>query len=113
MLQNIGIYYVFATLAPQKPPKRSILAIFGPTMSAARRLAIKIAPNLGAKQNCLKPDDARKGNHEPTVSTTLSPSHKVLRIIRAKAEKTPMCSVSLVAMELKGLAAPGEALKNK
>ena len=32
--------------------------------------------------------------------------------MRAKAEKTPMCSVSLIAIELKGLAAPGEALKN-
>ena len=30
----------------------------------------------------------------------------------AKAKKTPMCSVSLIAIELKGLAAPGEALKN-
>ena len=32
--------------------------------------------------------------------------------MRAKAKKTPMCSVSLIAIELKGLAAPGEALKN-
>ena len=31
--------------------------------------------------------------------------------MRAKANKTPMCSVSLIAIELKGLAAPGEALK--
>ena len=31
--------------------------------------------------------------------------------MRAKAKKTPMCSVSLIAIELKGLAAPGEALK--
>ena len=40
------------------------------------------------------------------------PSHKVPRITRAKAKKAPMCSVSLIAIELKGLAAPGEALKN-
>ena len=33
--------------------------------------------------------------------------------MRAKAKKAPMCSVSLIAIELKGLAAPGEALKNK
>ena len=30
----------------------------------------------------------------------------------AKAKKTPMCSVSLIAIKLKGLVAPGEALKN-
>ena len=30
----------------------------------------------------------------------------------AEAMKTPMCSVNLIAIELKGLAAPGEALKN-
>ena len=32
--------------------------------------------------------------------------------MRAKAKKTPMCSASLIARKLKGLAAPGEALKN-
>ena len=32
--------------------------------------------------------------------------------MRAKAKKTPMFSVILVAIRLKGLAAPGEALKN-
>ena len=31
--------------------------------------------------------------------------------MRAKAKKSPMCSVSLIAIELKGLAALGEALK--
>ena len=31
--------------------------------------------------------------------------------MRAKAKKTPMCSVSLIAIDLKGLAALGEALK--
>ena len=45
------------------------------------------------------------------VNKTPTPSHKVPRIMRAKAKKTPMCSVSLIAIELKGLAAPGEALK--
>ena len=34
------------------------------------------------------------------------------RIMRAKAKKTTLCPVSLLAIELKGLAAPGEALKN-
>ena len=32
--------------------------------------------------------------------------------MRAEAKKTPMCSVSLIEIELKGLAAPGEALNN-
>ena len=32
--------------------------------------------------------------------------------MRTKAKKAPMCSVSLIAEELEGLAAPGEALKN-
>ena len=31
--------------------------------------------------------------------------------MRAKAKKAPMCSVSLIAIELKGLAASAEALK--
>ena len=31
---------------------------------------------------------------------------------RTKAKKAPMCSVSLIAIELKGMAALGEALKN-
>ena len=46
-----------------------------------------------------------------TMSTNPLSSHKVPRIMRAKAKKTPMCSVSLIAIELKGLAAPAEALK--
>ena len=33
--------------------------------------------------------------------------------MRAKAKKTPMCKVRILAIELKGLAAPGEALKIK
>ena len=31
--------------------------------------------------------------------------------MKAKAKKTLMCSVMLIAIKLKGLAAPGEALK--
>ena len=31
--------------------------------------------------------------------------------MRAKAKNAPMCSVGLIAIKLKGLAAPGEALK--
>ena len=33
--------------------------------------------------------------------------------MRAKAKKTPMCSANLISIELKGLAAPGDALKNQ
>ena len=89
------------------------MAIFGPIMSATPQFEVQIGPNLAPHKQYLKPDDARKGHHEPTMSTKTSPpSHKVPRIMRAKAKKTPMCSVSLIAIELKGLAAPGEALKN-
>ena len=34
------------------------------------------------------------------------------RIMKAKAKKILLCPVSLIAIALKGLAAPGEALKN-
>ena len=69
MLQNTAIYWVFATLAPQKHPRRSILAIFGPTMSATPQFGVQIGPNLAPYKQNLKPDDARKGDHEPTMST--------------------------------------------
>ena len=105
MLQNIAIDWVFATLAPQKPSKMSILAILGPTMSATPQFGVKIRPNQAKCGQYLGPDEARK------CKIPLS-SHKVLRIMRAKAKKTPMCSASLIAIKLKGLAAPGEALKN-
>ena len=98
MLQNIAIYLVFATLAPQKQPRRSILAILGPTMSATPQFGVHIGPN--------------QAPYRRYVNKTPPPSHKVPRIMRAKSKKTPMCSVSLIAIELKGLAAPGEALKN-
>ena len=69
MLQNIAIYQVFATLAPQKHPRRSILAIFGPIMSATPQFEVQIGPDLAPYKQYLKPDDARKGYHEPTMST--------------------------------------------
>ena len=87
------------------------MAIFGPTMSATPQFGVQGGPNLAPYRQYLKPDDGRKGYHKPTMSTKHSPpSHKVPRIMRAKAK--PMCPVSLIAIELKGLAAPGEALKN-
>ena len=69
MIQNIAIYYVLATLVPQKHPKRSISAIFGPTMSATPEFGIQIEPNLTPYKQYVKPDDARKGYHKPTMST--------------------------------------------
>ena len=68
MLQNITIYYIFATLAPQKHPRRSILAIFGPTMSATPQFGVQIGPNLAPYRQYLKPIEARKGYHEPPMS---------------------------------------------
>ena len=69
MLRNITIYFAFATLVPQKQPKKSILAIFGPTMSAKPQFGVSIGPNLAPHKQYLEPDDARKGYHEPTMST--------------------------------------------
>ena len=66
MCQNT-IYEVFAPLAPQWHPRRSILAIFGPTMSATLQFGIQFGPNLAPYSRYPKPDDARKGYHEPTI----------------------------------------------
>ena len=111
MLQNITIYYVFATLAPQ----RSTLDILGPTMSATPQFGVKVGPHMAPWAQYLEPDDGRQKMLPRAYNinkTTLS-SHKVPRIMRAKAKKTPTCSASLIAIKLnKGLAAPGEALKN-
>ena len=92
MLQYIAVYYVFATLAPQKHPKRPILAI----LSATPLFGVKIGAEAAPCTKLLKPNDARKGYHEPTMSNkTPLPSHKVHKIMRTKAKKAPMCSVSL------------------
>ena len=69
MLQNTSIYYVFATLAPQKHPKISILVILGSTISATPQCGIKIGPHLAPSKESLKPDDGKKGYHEPTMPT--------------------------------------------
>ena len=69
MLQHTAIYAVFATLAPQKHPKRFVLATFGATMSAAPQFGLKIVPHLAPCQQYLKPDDVKKGYHETTMST--------------------------------------------
>ena len=72
------------------------MAIFGPTNSATPQFGVQSGPNLAPFYQYLEADDARKGYHEPTMST-----------------KPPVRRpVSLIAIELKGLAAPGEALEN-
>ena len=82
-------------------------------MSDAPQFGVKIGSILAQCEQYLKPDDTRKSKPRAyKVNKTSFPSHKVPRIMRAKAKKAPMCSVSLLAIELKGLAAPGEALKN-
>ena len=112
MLQNTAICYVFAPSAPQKLPERSILAIFGSTMSATPQCGVKIGPNLAPSKQHLKPDDARKGYHEPTMPTRHLSKSQGLQNYEGKGQEGSMCAVSLIAIELKGLAAPGEALKN-
>ena len=82
-------------------------------MSATPQFGIEIGAHLAPCKPYLSLHDAKKGNHNPTMSNKMRlPSHKVLRIKRAKAKKAPMSSVSLLAIELKELAA-GEALKNR
>ena len=111
--KNTTIYYVFATLAPQKHPKSSILARIDPTISARPQFEVKIESNLASCKPCLKLDDPRKGHHKPSTSNKIpTPSHNVPKTMTAKAKNAPMSSASLIAIELKGLAAPGEALKN-
>ena len=100
MLQNIAIHYVFATLAPQKHPMRSILAIFGPIMSATSQFGVKIGPSLAKCKQCPKPDDARSGY----PSESQGPQN-----YEGQAKKAPMCSESLVAIELKGTGGTGRS----
>ena len=64
-------------------------------MSATPQLGVKIRSNLACN-----------------VKKTPLPSHKVPKIMRAQAKKESMCSVRLLAIEFKGLATPGEALKS-
>ena len=89
------------------------MATFGPTMSATHQFGGKIGYNLAPCQQYLKPDDAREGYHEPTVLTKPLSKSPGPQNYEGQGQKAPMCSVSLFAIDLKGLAAPGEALKNK
>ena len=80
MLENIRIYLVFATLAHQKDPKRSILAIPCPTMSATPSFEDNIGPNLEPKKQYPKPDGARKGYkyHKPAMSTKPTSNSRIM-----------------------------------
>ena len=60
------IYYFFNTLAPQRHPKRPILAIFGPAMSATPLFGDKIGPHLAPYESHVQPDDP--SHHKPTMS---------------------------------------------
>ena len=91
--------------------KRSIVAIFGPTMSATLQFGIKIGPNLAPQyKQHLKPDDARRGYHEPTMFT--KPPSKSEGPQNCGGQGQVVCSINLIAMELEGPAAPGKALKS-
>ena len=82
-------------------------------MSATPQFGVKIGAHRAQCKPYLKLHDAEKGHHNPTMSNQIPlPSHKVFRIMGVKAKKAPMSSASLIAIEIKGLAAPGEALKN-
>ena len=82
-------------------------------MSATPQFGVKIGSHLAQCKPYLKLHDAKKGHDNLTMSNKIPlPSHKVFRIMGVKAKKAPMSSVSLIAIELQGLAAPGEALKH-
>ena len=67
--------------------------------------------NLAPSKQYLKPDDARKGYNEPTMPTRHSSKSQGPRNHEGQDQENSML-VSLITMEVKGLAAPGEALKN-
>ena len=113
MLQDISIYYGFAKLALQKHPKRSRMATFGPIMPARPRFKLKIGSNLRPSKPNLRPNVPGNAHLEPTMSSnTHLPCHKVLMSMMPKPKQSLMWSRTRIAIELKGLAAPGEALKN-
>ena len=59
----------------------------------------------------LKSDDARKGYHKPTMPPKPPSKSQGLQNYEGQGQQVSMCSASLIAIELKGLAALGEALK--
>ena len=87
------------------------MAIFGSTMSATPQCGVKIGPNLVPRKQYLKPDDTRKGYHEPTMPTRHLSKSQGPQNYEGQGQEGSMCAVSLIAIELKGLAAPGKALK--
>ena len=103
----------FCHIGTQGHPKRSALPILGRTISATPRSGVEIRPNLAPCDAYLEPGDPRKKQPRTcNVNRNPNPRHKVPRIIRATAKIASMCSSSLIAIEIEGLAASGEALKN-
>ena len=89
MLQNIAIYYVFATLAHQKHPKGSILAVFGPSMSATPQFGIKIGAYVAPCRPYLKLHNAKKGNHNPKMSNEIPQMETVFVLIDSHFARSP------------------------
>ena len=100
-------------MALQKHPKRSRMATFGPIMPARPRFKLKIGSNLRPSKPNLRPNVPGNAHLEPTMSSnTHLPCHKVLMSMMPKPKQSLMWSRTRIAIELKGLAAPGEALRN-
>ena len=89
------------------------MATFGPIMPAKPRFKLKIGSNLRPSKPNLRPNVPGNAHLEPTMSSnTHLPCHKVLMSMMPKPKQSLMWSRTRIALELKGLAAPGEALKN-
>ena len=89
------------------------MATFGPIMPARPRFKLKIGSNLRPSKPNLRPNVPGNAHLEPTMSSnTHLPCHKVLMSMMPKPKQSLMWSRTRIAIELKGLAAPGEALKN-
>ena len=113
MLQKHSYLLGFCLICTPEALQEVNIGHLGSTMLATPLFGVKIGPEVAPCTQFLKLNDARKGYHEPTMSNKIRlPTHKVPKIMRTKAKKAPMCSVSLIAKGLKGLAALGEALKN-
>ena len=105
---SVGFCHIGTTDAP----KGSILVIFDSTRSATCQFGLKIGPNRSPCKPYVKPDDPRKVHHKlAMLNKTPLPRHKVPRI-HVQGQAGTHTFISLTAIELKGLPAPGEGLKN-
>ena len=83
-------------------------------MSATCQFGLKIGDNLTPCQQYLKPDDAEKATTSPQCQQNPPSKSQGPQNYEGRGQEgtyQAMCSVSLLAIGLKGLAAPGEALK--